>query len=57
MSSRQDSVDDRLSTIEDKIAALQEQLEMLPDILSTKIQAHVGILRTNLLAWGCWKTD
>lgn len=44
MSSRQDNLEDRLTTMEDKIVALQEQLELLPDLLVTRIQAQVTAL-------------
>lgn len=41
MSTRQDTLEDRLTTMEDKIVALQEQLELLPDIIASRIQAQV----------------
>lgn len=47
MSTRQDAVDDRLSTLEDKMVALQEQLELLPDLIATRIQAQVLIMLIN----------
>lgn len=43
MSTRQDTLEDRLTTMEDKLVALQEQLELLPDLLATRIQAHVSL--------------
>lgn len=43
MSTRQDSLEDRLTTIEDKIVALQEQLDLLPDLIASRIQAQVYI--------------
>lgn len=41
MSTRQDNLEDRLTTMEDKIVALQEQLELLPDLIASRIQAQV----------------
>lgn len=41
MSTRQDTLEDRLTTMEDKIVALQEQIELLPDLIATRIQAQV----------------
>lgn len=46
MSSRQDSLDEHLGTLEDKLVALQEQLELLPDLIANRIQAHVSRGRT-----------
>lgn len=42
MSTRQDSLEDRLTSMEDKLVALQEQLDMLPDLISSRIQSHVS---------------
>lgn len=42
MSTRQDSLEDRLTTLEDKLGALQEQLDLLPDLIASRIQAQVG---------------
>lgn len=41
MSTRQDTLEDRLTTMEDKLVALQEQIDLLPDIIVTRIQAQV----------------
>lgn len=43
MSTRQDTLEERLTIIDDKIAALQEQLRLLPDIISSTLQAHVSV--------------
>lgn len=42
MSTRQDTLEDRLTTMEDKLAALQEQLELMPDIIASRIQVQVN---------------
>lgn len=34
MSSRQDTLEERLISLEDKLNAIQEQVEYLPDIIS-----------------------
>lgn len=49
MSTRQDTLEDRLTTMEDKLVALQEQLELLPDLIATRIQAHVSRITSRLL--------
>lgn len=41
MSTRQDTLEDRLTTMEDKLVALQEQLDLLPDLIASRIQAQV----------------
>lgn len=43
MSTRQDSLEDRLTTLEDKLGTLQEQLDLLPDLIASRIQAQVGV--------------
>ncbi|XP_057653339.1 small conductance calcium-activated potassium channel protein isoform X3 [Diorhabda carinulata] len=40
MSTRQDSLEDRLTTMEEKLLALQEQLELLPELIATRIQTQ-----------------
>ncbi|XP_050518895.1 small conductance calcium-activated potassium channel protein [Diabrotica virgifera virgifera] len=40
MSTRQDSVEDRLTTMEEKLIALQEQLDLLPELITTRIQTQ-----------------
>lgn len=42
MSTRQDTLEDRLTTMEDKLVALQEQLDLLPDLIATRIQSQVS---------------
>ena len=34
MSSRQDTLEERLTSLEDKLAAIQEQVDCLPDVLT-----------------------
>lgn len=41
MSSRQDALEDRLTTVEDKLSALQEQIELLPDLIASRIAVQV----------------
>lgn len=41
MSTRQDSLEDRLTSLEDKLGTLQEQLDLLPDLIASRIQAQV----------------
>lgn len=41
MSTRQDSLDDRLAAVEDKLANLQEQIELLPDLIASRIAVQV----------------
>ncbi|CAG9828340.1 unnamed protein product [Diabrotica balteata] len=43
MSTRQDSVEDRLTTMEEKLIALQEQLDLLPELITTRIQTQVQL--------------
>lgn len=43
MSTRQDTLEDRLTNMEDKLVALQEQLDLLPDLISSRIQSHVSL--------------
>ncbi|CAH0562426.1 unnamed protein product [Brassicogethes aeneus] len=40
MSTRQDTLEDRLSSMEDKLSSLQEQLECLPEIIASRIQVQ-----------------
>lgn len=42
MSTRQDTLEDRLATVEDKLVTLQEQIDLLPDLIATRIQAQVN---------------
>lgn len=44
MSSRQDALEDRLTTVEDKLSTLQEQLDMLPDLIASRIAVQVNII-------------
>lgn len=47
MSTRQDALEDRLVTFDEKLVALQEQLELLPDLIASRIAAQVNILFRN----------
>lgn len=40
MSSRQDALEERLSGLEDKLVAIQEQMELLPDVLTRCLTQH-----------------
>ncbi|XP_046401102.1 small conductance calcium-activated potassium channel protein isoform X2 [Ischnura elegans] len=40
MNTRQDVLEERLTGLEDKLAAIQEQVEMLPDVLARCIKQH-----------------
>ncbi|CAG9855335.1 unnamed protein product [Phyllotreta striolata] len=40
MSTRQDSLEDRLTTMEEKLLALQEQLDLLPELIANRIQTQ-----------------
>lgn len=42
MSTRQDALEDRLQHVEDKLTNLQEQLDLLPDLIASRIQAQVS---------------
>lgn len=41
MSTRQDTLEDRLSAVEDKLTTLQEQLELLPELIASRIAIQV----------------
>ncbi|XP_060536915.1 small conductance calcium-activated potassium channel protein isoform X3 [Cylas formicarius] len=40
MSTRQDTLEDRLTNVEEKLSALQEQLDLLPDLIAARIQTQ-----------------
>ncbi|KAJ8982801.1 hypothetical protein NQ317_010422 [Molorchus minor] len=40
MSTRQDTLEDRLTTMENKLVALQETIDLLPDLIATRIQTQ-----------------
>lgn len=41
MSTRQDALEDRIAGFEEKLVALQEQIELLPELIATRIAAQV----------------
>lgn len=41
MSTRQDTIEDRLANVEEKLSSLQDQLDILPDVVAARIQAQV----------------
>lgn len=43
MSTRQDTLEDRLSGMEDKLTTLQEQLELLPELIASRIAVQVEL--------------
>ncbi|XP_044729899.1 small conductance calcium-activated potassium channel protein 2 isoform X3 [Chrysoperla carnea] len=43
MSTRQDALEDRLVTFDEKLVALQEQLELLPDLIASRIAAQPNV--------------
>lgn len=47
MSTRHDSLEDRLSAVEDKLTNLQEQLDLLPELIASRIAVQVCI-ETNI---------
>lgn len=42
MSTRQDTIEDRLANVEEKLSSLQDQLDILPDVVAARIQAQVN---------------
>lgn len=55
MSTRQDALEDRIAGFEEKLVALQEQIELLPELIATRIAAQV-ILKKNLLTMNFLET-
>lgn len=49
MSTRQDTIEDRLANVEEKLSSLQDQLDILPDVVAARIQAQVN--KTEIQDW------
>lgn len=49
MSTRQDTIEDRLANVEEKLSSLQDQLDILPDVVAARIQAQVIQTHSNLV--------
>lgn len=48
MSTRQDTLEDRLTNVEEKLTALQEQMDLLPDLIASRIQTQVSRLESSI---------